>query len=366
MAQIVGVPAEIKEMENRVACTPANARALCAQGNRVLIQSGAGLGSGFTDEDYQQAGAQIVPDADTLFAEATLILKVKEPLPAEFHRFREGQTLFTYLHLAANPEVTRMLLEKKVTAIAYENVVADGRLPLLEPMSEIAGRMSALIGAYYLSSAQGGVGVLASGVPGVAAAKVLVMGCGIAGVSAARMAAGMGCDVTVMDINVEKLRSLDHSLQGKVKTLYSNEHNLFSQIKAVDVLIGAVLVPGARAPRLITREILRQMKTGSVFIDIAIDQGGCAETSRPTSHSNPVYVEEGVLHYCVTNMPGAFAWTATSALTNVTLPFILKMAGTDTQSALRAMPGLAQGLNTHDGQIMHPAVAAAFSESPLR
>ncbi len=361
MNLIIGVPTEVKEKENRVACTPGNAHALCARGARVLVQAGAGVGSGFMDEDFVAAGAEVVPDAEAVFGQAEMILKVKEPLKEEFGRFREGQTLFTYLHLAANPAVAQMLTERGVTAIAYESVVVGGRLPLLEPMSEIAGRMSALVGAYYQSSPLGGAGVLAGGVPGVAPANVLVLGGGIAGFNAARMAVGMGADVTVMDINVEKMCALDEHMQGRLKTVYSSEHNLRERLPAVDILIGAVLVPGARAPRLVKRDMLRLMRPGSVFVDIAIDQGGCAETSHPTTHGHPVFVEEGVVHYCVANMPGAYARTATLALTNATFPYVLKLVELGPQEAMRQMPALAAGLNTCAGKVVHPVVAEALS-----
>jgi alanine dehydrogenase len=362
MKPIIGVPKEIKENENRVACTPGNVHALCKQGNRVLVETGAGIGSGFSDADYTAVGATIVSDADAVFAEADMILKVKEPLEAEFHRFREGQTLFTYLHLAANASVAKMLMERRITAIAYENVVASGRMPLLEPMSEIAGRMSALVGAFYQSSAQGGAGLLAGGVPGVAPTRVVVIGGGISGVNAARMAMGMGADVTIMDINVDKLRAIDQMSGGRIKTIYSSEHNLMEALPSVDILIGAVLVPGARAPRLVTRSLLKLMKPGSVFVDIAIDQGGCAETSKATTHAAPVFVEEGVLHYCVANMPGAYSCTATLALTNATLPYVLKLAESGATQAMQDLPALKAGLNTIDGRLVHPVVAQALPE----
>jgi len=360
MKQVVGVPKEIKEKEFRVSCTPGNVRSLCRNGCRVLVESGAGLGCGFFDEDYRMAGAEVVPDADEVFAEATIILKVKEPPPAEFHRFRKRQVLFTFLHLAANAEVAKMLLEKEVSSFAYENVVVEGRLPLLQPMSEIAGRMSALVGAYYQSSAYGGGGILAGGVPGVSPADVLVLGGGISGANAARMATGLGAEVTVMDTSIEKLRSFDEAYGGRVKTLYSNEHNLLERISSVDILIAAVLLPGKRTPKLISRSMLDSMKSGSVIVDIAIDQGGCAETSRPTTHSDPVYEEEGVVHYCVANMPGSYGRTATLALTNATFPYVKQLVEFGPEAAIRQVAPMAEGLNTRAGEIVHPVVAEAL------
>lgn len=357
---IIGIPREIKEKEDRVACTPGGVHMLVSQGHKVLIESGAGLGSGFDDDSYRVAGGEIVSDVDKLFERSEMILKVKEPLPPEFHRFHSGQILFTYLHLAANPEVAKMLCERGVTAFAYETVESGRRLPLLEPMSEIAGRMSVMVGSYYLSRPQGGKGVLLGGVPGVLPGKVMVLGGGTAGINASRMALGLGADVTVLEVDQERMRFIDIAMHSATHTLYSNEQNLMEVLPSVDLLIGAVLLPGARAPKLIRREMLRRMKPGSVLVDIAIDQGGCAETSRPTTHSNPVFVEEGVIHYCVANMPGAYARTATQALTNATMPYVLKLANLGVEQSCEQVKELATGLNIHRGEIVHPVVSASL------
>lgn len=358
---IIGIPREVKEMEDRVACTPGGARTLVSRGHQVLVESGAGMGSGFLDEQYMASGAEVVATAKEVFDAADMIMKVKEPQPEEFELFRSGQILFTYLHLAANPTVADMLMEKNIVAFAYESVEVGRRLPLLEPMSEIAGRMSVIVGAYYLGRTRGGNGVLLGGVPGTLPGKVMVLGGGTSGLNASRMARGLGADVTIMEVDLEKMRYIDLSLDSNIRTLYSNEQNILDLLSSVDLLIGAVLVPGAKAPRLITREMLSRMKPGSVFVDIAIDQGGCAETSRPTSHSNPVFVEEGVTHYCVTNMPGAYARTATQALTNATMPYAQKMADLGWERAVEQIPELARGLNVARGKVVHPVVAAALS-----
>lgn len=358
---IIGVPREVKELENRVACTPGGARSLVSRGHQVVVETNAGKGSGFLDEQYLEAGAEVVSTAAEVFGRADMILKVKEPQPEEFDLFRPGQILFTYLHLAANAEVADMLVRKQVVAIAYESVEVGRRLPLLEPMSEIAGRMSIIVGSYYLARTQGGKGVLMGGVPGTLPAKVIVLGGGTSGLNASRMARGLGADVTILEVDVEKMRQIDFTLGSQIKTLYSNEQNVMDLLPEVDLIVGAVLVPGARAPRLVTREMLRRMKPGSVFVDIAIDQGGCAETSRPTSHSNPVFEEEGVIHYCVTNMPGAYARTATQALTNATMPYVLKLADFGWEKAVEQVPELGKGLNVARGEIVHSVVAAALS-----
>lgn len=363
MNTTVGIPKELKVQENRVSCTPSMARALVNQNNRVLIETGAGLGSGYNDEKYLRSGATIMPDADSVFEEADLILKVKEPVEAEFNRFHEGQTLFTYLHLAANHSVAQMLVEKSITSFAYENVEMGNRRPLLEPMSEIAGRMSALVGAYYLSSAQGGSGVLPAGVPGVLPGKVLILGGGISGVNAARMAKGLGADVTIMELSVEKMREIDNEFHSEIKTIYSSQQHLQELVPQTDLLIGAVLIPGARAPKLLDRNLLSLMKPGSVFVDIAIDQGGCSETSTPTTHADPVYHVENVLHYCVSNMPGAYARSATQALTHVTMPYVLKLAALGPEKAAKSDQSLAVSLNTRSGKITHPTVAAEIGVS---
>ncbi len=357
---IVGVPKEIKEQESRVGLVPAGAKQLTARGHEVLIQKGAGVGSGFLDEAYEIAGAKIVEKAADLFARAEMIVKVKEPLPAEYKLLRKGQILFTYLHLAASRTLTDALLASGVTGVAYETIQVGNRLPLLEPMSEVAGRMSTVMGAYYLAKHNGGTGVLLGGVPGVLPGNVAVIGGGTAGVNAARMAIGLGADVTILELDAERMRFLDMTMPG-ANTLLSNESNIQDLMPTCDLLIGAVLVPGAKAPKLITREMLRRMKPGSVLVDIAIDQGGCVETSRPTTHLDPVYVEEGVTHYCVANMPAAYARTATQALTNVTYRYIEQLAQDGLDAACKKNPSLAGGLNTRDGKLTIQAVAEAHS-----
>ena len=354
----IGIPKEIKEKENRVACTPGGVRMFVQHGHEVLVQTGAGVGSGFEDAAYAEVGARLIPDAATVFGQADLILKVKEPLPPEYALLRKGQILFTYLHLAAQPELAQALMDSGVIALAYETVQIGRRLPLLEPMSEIAGRMSVVIGANYLSRANGGKGVLLGGVPGVLPGKVLILGGGTSGVNAGRMASGLGADVTILEVDLEKMRFLDITLHSSAHTLYSNEQNLLEELPDVDLLIGAVLLPGARAPKLIRRDMLRRMKPGSVFVDIAIDQGGCAETSRPTTHSAPIFIEEDIIHYCVANMPGAFARTATQALTNATIPYALKLADLGWEEACLRVPELKFGLNVADGRVVHETVAA--------
>jgi len=355
---LIGIPREIKVKENRVACTPGGVRLLAGAGHRVLVERGAGEGSGFSDEQYGQAGAEVVASAAEAWS-AELVIKVKEPVPAEYQYLRPGLVLFTYLHLAAAPELTQALLDSGTTGIAYETVAVGGRLPLLEPMSEIAGRMATIVGAYYLSKAQGGKGVLLGGVPGVLPGNVLVIGGGTAGINAGRMAMGLGAAVTILEVDLVKMRFLDITLQSSAHTLFSNEQNLMDTLPTVDLLIGAVLRPGARAPRLIRREMLDVMQPGSVFVDIAVDQGGCAESTRPTTHDDPVYVEHGITHYCVANMPGAYARTATQALTNATIPYAAKIANLGVERALRQMADLRQGLNTWGGGVIHPAVAEA-------
>ncbi|MHB9023012.1 MAG: alanine dehydrogenase [Armatimonadota bacterium] len=354
----IGIPREIKTRENRVSCTPGGVRMLAQQGHQVLVEQNAGVNSGFEDDAYIQAGGTVVPDAADVWC-ADMVIKVKEPLPEEYPFLRPGLLLFTYLHLAANIELTRALLDSKTTGLAYETIAIGRRLPLLEPMSEIAGRMSVIVGAHYLAKAQGGKGVLLGGVPGVLPGNVLILGGGTAGINAGRMANGLGAEVTILEVDLEKMRFLDITLHSAAHTLYSNEQNLLERLPSDDLLIGAVLIPGARAPKLITREMLRLMKPGSVFVDIAIDQGGCAETSRPTTHDDPVYVEEGVIHYCVANMPGAYARTATQALTNATMPYAVKIANLGFEEALRTLPELRSGLNTWQGHVTYPAVAEA-------
>jgi alanine dehydrogenase len=354
----IGIPREIKVKESRVACTPGSARMLVQAGHEVLVEAAAGAGSGFPDEMYTHAGARIVPGAADAWS-ADLVLKVKEPLEAEFGFLRPGLLLFTYLHLAADKRLAETLARSGTAGIAYETVQIGRRLPLLEPMSEIAGRMSSIVGAFYLSKAQGGEGVLLGGVPGVLPGSVLIIGGGTAGINAGRVAAGMGAEVTILEVDLQQMRFLDISLHGSAHTLYSNEQNLLEMLPKVDLLIGAVLLPGARAPRLIKRQMLNVMKKGTVFVDIAIDQGGCAETSRPTTHEDPIYLEEDTIHYCVTNMPGAYARTATQALTNATIPYALKLANLGLEEAVRQVPELRPGVNTWNGRIVYGAVAAA-------
>ncbi len=355
---IVGVPKEIKEQEQRVALLPSGAQQLVRQGHSVLVEKNAGLGSGYPDEDYRNAGAQIVDGPDDLFASADLIVKVKEPLAAEFPRLRQGQILFTYLHLAAGKPLTEALLNSGVTAVAYETIQVGNKLPLLEPMSEIAGRMSVVMGAYFLAKHNGGSGVLLGGVPGVLPGKVVVLGGGTSGVNAARMATGLGADVTILDVDLDRLRFLDLTMDN-THTFFSSEAHLHELMPTTDLLIGAVLVPGAKAPKLITRAMLKKMKRGSVLVDIAIDQGGCAETSRPTTHLDPVYVEEDVTHYCVANMPAAYARTATQALTNITFRYVELLANHGLAEACQRQPALSGGINTKDGKLTCPAVAEA-------
>jgi alanine dehydrogenase len=355
---IIGVPKEIKEQEQRVALLPSATNQLTRRGHSVLVERNAGTGSGYPDQEYVKAGAEIVEQAKEVFARADMIVKVKEPLEAEFPLLRRGQILFTYLHLAASKTLTEALLKSGVTGVAYETIQVDHRLPLLEPMSEIAGRMSVVMGANFLAKYNGGSGVLLGGVPGVLPGRVVILGGGTSGVNALRMAKGLGADVTILDIDVERLRFLDIAIEN-LHTLYSNEANLDDLMPDCDLLIGAVLLPGAKAPKLITRAMLRKMKPGSVFVDISIDQGGCAETSRPTTHLDPVYVEEGVTHYCVANMPAAYARTATQALTNVTYRYVELLADCGLEGACKKQPTLTGGINTRDGRLTCKAVAEA-------
>lgn len=357
---LIGVPKEIKSQEHRVALPPAAAYQLSKHGHKVLVETNAGAGVGFSDDDYLRAGAEIVATHEEIFARANMIVKVKEPLEPEYKLLRPGQILFTYLHLAASKPLTEALSASGATCIAYETVRVNNRLPLLEPMSEIAGRMSVLVGGYFLAKHTGGKGVLLGGVPGVLPGKVVVIGGGTAGVNAARMATGLGADVTILEVDLERMRFLDITM-GSAHTLYSSESSLLDLLPGVDLLIGAVLVPGAKAPKLITREMLRLMKPNSVVVDIAIDQGGCLETSRATTHDNPTFVEEGIVHYCVANMPGAYARTATQALTNVTYRYIEALADYPLTEAFQRAPGLADGLNIHNGKITCQVVADAHN-----
>lgn len=357
---IVGIPKEIKNNENRVAITPAGVTALVQNGHEVRIETNAGLGSGFTDLDYQAVGATIVPDAADAW-NVDMVMKVKEPLPSEYRFFREEQILFTYLHLAPEPELTRALMEKKVVAIAYETIQLDnGALPLLTPMSEVAGRMAVQIGAQFLEKQYGGKGVLLGGVPGVQKGKVVVVGGGIVGTNAAKMAVGLGANVTILDISADRLRQLDDLFQGRAQTLMSNSFNIANAVQKADLVVGAVLIPGARAPRLVTEEMVKSMTPGSVIVDVAIDQGGSIETiDRITTHDNPTYVKHGVIHYAVANMPGAVARTSTLALTNVTVPYALQLANKGYQAAIRDNRVLAKGVNVIGGKVSYRAVAEA-------
>ena len=356
---IIGIPKEVKIRESRVACTPAGVRCLSDAGHRILVQNGAGEGSGFSDTVFRKAGAEVLSSAEKVWL-ADMIVKVKEPVASEYGYLRHGQVLFTFLHLAADPKLACHLVEKGVSAVAYETVVENGRLPLLVPMSEIAGRMSVMAGGFYLANHLGGNGTLLSGVPGVMPGKVTILGGGTAGMNAAMIAKGIGARVTILELDQEKMRYLGTVLGPQVQTLFSTRQHIAEELEDTGLLVGAVLVPGAAAPRLLDREMLRSMKRGAVFVDISIDQGGCSETSKPTSHEDPVYSEEGVLHYCVTNMPGAYAKTSTEALTGNTLPYVKAIADMGVEKAVGAMPGLQAGLNTHKGVVTHKAVAASL------
>ncbi len=363
----IGVAREIKPDEYRVALTPAGARELVQGGHEVLVEAGAGDGSSFPDSAYEAVGARIVP-VDEVWEASELLLKVKEPIDPEYGRLREGLVLFTYLHIAADEPLTRALMESGITAVAYETVETDRQaLPLLAPMSEIAGRLAAQAGAYFLERPLGGRGLLLGGVPGVAAGKVVVIGGGMVGYNAAVIALGLGAQVTILERSVDRMRQLEEILSGRVSLVMSSSLQIEESIAEADVVIGAVLIPGALAPKLITREMLREMKEGAVLADVAIDQGGCAETSRPTTHSDPVYVVDGVIHYCVANMPGAVPITSTKALTNVTLPYVESIAAHGLREAVASDPSLARGVNVLDGKITYEAVAEAHNleYSPL-
>ena len=354
----VGIPTEIKNNEYRVAITPAGVSELVRRGHDVVVQAGAGEGSAIHDDDFKAAGAHIIEGPDKVWAEADLLLKVKEPIEPEYSRMRKGQTLFTYLHLAASRPCTDALLASGTTSIAYETVqTADGALPLLAPMSEVAGRLSAQVGAYHLMRTQGGRGVLMGGVPGVAPAKVVVIGGGMAGDNAAAVAWGMGAHVTVFDLNINILRKIDAEYGGAIETRYSSRLDLEDAVKQADLVIGAVLVPGAKAPKLVTNETVAQMKPGAVLVDIAIDQGGCFEDSRPTTHDEPTFKVHDAVFYCVANMPGAVPRTSTYALTNATMPYVIKLAEKGWQGACFNDPALARGLSTHQGQLLNAEVA---------
>ncbi|MBM6592604.1 alanine dehydrogenase [Microvirga pudoricolor] len=357
---LIGVPSEIKDNEARVGLIPSSVHELVHHGHTVLVQSGAGLGAGLTDDDYVAAGAEMVEGPDRIFAEAEMVVKVKEPLAQERKRLRPGQVLFTYLHLAPDPEQTQDLIASRAVCIAYETVTSSsGALPLLTPMSEVAGRLAPQVGAHALEKAQGGRGILLGGVPGVPAASVVIIGGGVSGTHAATIAVGMGARVTVADRSPEALKRLSAQFGNAISTVYSTRAAITELVKEADLVIGAVLIPGAAAPKLVTREMIRTMKKGAVVVDIAIDQGGCFETSHPTTHSDPTYVVDGVVHYCVANMPGAVARTSTFALNNATLPFVLALANHGWREALRRDPHLLQGLNVCDGRITCEPVAAA-------
>lgn len=357
---IVGVPKEVKDNEYRVALTPEGARELSHGGHRVLVQRGAGEGSALSDEQYERVGAEVLPRAADVFDAADMILKVKEPIEQEYDLLREDQILFTYLHLAAAKELTQLLVERKVSAVAYETVqLVDGRLPLLAPMSEVAGRMGPHVGARLLEKGNGGRGILLGGVSGVTPANVLILGAGMAGSNAAWIAAGMEAQVTVVDKNLDRLRFIDQVHGGRILTVMSSRLSLENLVPQADLLIGTVLVPGARAPKLVSREMVAAMRPGSVIVDVAVDQGGCVETTRMTTHSDPTYIESGVVHYCVGNMPGAVPNTSTYALTNVTVPYAVAIADSGLEEALRADPSLARGLNTYGAAVVSEPVAEA-------
>ncbi|MTI88291.1 MAG: alanine dehydrogenase [Balneolaceae bacterium] len=359
---IIGVPKEIKTHENRVAIQPGGVVQMKSNGHEVLIQKGAGLGSGFSDEEYTRLGATIIDDVEEVWKKADMIMKVKEPIKEEYPRMREGQIIFTYFHFAADEALTKAVIDSKCIAIAYETVEkADRSLPLLIPMSEVAGRMAAQEGAVYLEKPKGGRGVLMGGIPGVKPAKVLVLGGGIVGVNAAKIAAGMGADTTIMDINMPRLRYLDDVMPKNTNLVFSSKANILNMLPTVDMIIGAVLKPGAKAPHLITREMLKNMRPGTVLVDVAIDQGGCFETSKPTTHKDPVYVVDDVVHYCVANMPGAVPYTSTLGLTNVTLPYAVDLANKGWKQALKDDAELLKGLNIANGIIVYEDVANAFN-----
>ncbi len=363
---ILGVPREIKNNEFRVSLVPAGVKSLTDAGHQVLVEKGAGLGSGVTDEEYRLAGAALVNQSGEVFARAEMVVKVKEPQPDEIARLRRGQILFTYLHLAPDRTLTRGLLQAGVTGLAYETIEEpDGSLPLLTPMSEVAGRMSIQVGTHYLQRTEGGLGILLGGVPGVLPGQVVIIGGGTVGTNAAKLALGVGARVTVLERSADRMRYLDDIFGGRVETLMSNSYYLAESVARADLLVGAVLIAGASAPKLVRRSMVSSMKRGSVIVDVAVDQGGCIETTRPTTHSDPVYEVDGVVHYCVANMPGAVPRTSTFALTNVTLPYIFRIAQRGLKEALRTDPALRLGLNVHAGEVVHPAVAES-QELPHR
>jgi alanine dehydrogenase len=360
-SMVIGIPKELKVAEKRVAITPAGVRTLMEEAHTILIEAGAGLGSGFSDESYVRAGGELRTDPADIWTDAEMILKVKEPIGPEFDRMREGQILFTFLHLAADKNLTEKLIEKKIVGIAYETIQTErGSLPLLAPMSAIAGRLSIQAGAYCLEARNGGMGILLSGVPGVRPAYVVILGGGVAGTHACFGAVGNDARVTILDVNQERLNYIDDILHGRVTTLISNEGTIEEEVSKADLVISSVLIPGARAPRLISRKLIRNMKKGAAIVDISIDQGGCCETSSPTTHENPTFVEEGVVHYCVTNMPGAVPRTATLALTNVTLPYVMEVASKGYLKAMKEIPEIAKGINLIRGEVLNKAVAESL------
>jgi len=359
---IIGVPKEIKTNENRVALVPAGAEAFVTRSHEVFLEQGAGLGSGFPDQAYVAAGAKILPTADAVWTKAEMIMKVKEPIALEWPRMRPGQVIYTYFHFAAAEDLTRAVIASKAVAVAYETVqLPHGELPLLTPMSEVAGRMAVQEGAKYLEKVFGGSGILLGGVPGVTPAEVVIIGGGVVGINAAKMAAGLGARVTILDISLERLRYLDDVLPANVTTLYSNRHNILDSIRRADLVVGAVLLPGAKAPHLVKREDLKVMKPGSVIVDVAVDQGGCVETIKPTTHENPTYFVDGILHYAVANMPGGVPRTSTLALTNATLSYGLRLARDGWKKAAKDDAALRLGLNVVEGKVVYPGVAEAFS-----
>ena len=357
---IIGLPKEIKDNESRVGLTPAGVRTLKDAGHTVFVETRAGEGSGITDDEYRGAQGEILPSADEVWARADMVVKVKEPIAPEYHRMREGQLLFTYLHLAPDAAQTQALLDRRVTGIAYETITnPEGHLPLLTPMSEVAGRMAVQVGAHYLQKPEGGRGVLMGGVPGVLPAKVVIIGGGVVGINATKMAVGLGANVVVLDTNLDRLRYLDDVFGSRIKTLVSNPFTVQEACNSADLVIGGVLIPGASAPKLVTRDMLKTMQRGAVIVDVAVDQGGCIETTRPTTHSNPTFFVDDVLHYCVANMPGAVPRTSTFALTNATLPYAVRLAGRGLAAAVRSDPGLRDGVNTYAGRVTYQAVAEA-------
>ncbi len=360
-AMIIGVPKEIKNNENRVAVTPAGVSEFVKHGHKVYVQSTAGLGSGFSDEEYTKAGANLLPTIEEVYGIAEMIVKVKEPIEQEYSLIRAGQLLFTYFHFASYEPLTHAMIKSGAICLAYETVEVNRSLPLLIPMSEVAGRMSIQEGAKYLEKPMGGRGILLGGVPGVKPANVVVLGGGIVGTQAAKMAAGLGADVTIMDVSLNRLRQLDDIMPANVKTQYSNDYNIREAVKTADLVIGGVLIPGAKAPKLITKDMLSTMRPGSVIVDVAIDQGGCFETSKPTTHAEPTYVVDGVVHYCVANMPGAVPYTSTLALTNATLPYAVQLANKGWQKACTDNADLRLGLNVVEGKVVYEGVSEAFN-----